>query len=64
MLSRQDEAFDTFYSGLDDRGGVGGRALLRRAWEAGRLYEAKRRIALAQVAIERYMHDDDPQKGC
>lgn len=59
MASKRDEAFAAFYARLTNKGGIGGQDILRAAWEAGRQYEAERRIALARASIEAYMQGDD-----
>lgn len=58
MSSKRDEAFEAFYARLADKGGIGGRDIIRAAWEAGRQYEAERRISLARASIEAYMRGD------
>lgn len=59
MASKRDEAFDAYYTRLMDKGGIGGRELIRAAWEAGRQYEAERRLKLARASVERYLKIDD-----
>lgn len=58
MTSERDESFEVFYTRLMNKGGIGGRDLLRAAWEAGRQYEAQRRINLAHATIEQYMRGE------
>lgn len=41
-MNHRDKAFEAFYSSLGDKGGIGGRDLLRLAWDAGRRYEVDR----------------------
>ena len=42
MTSHRDAAFEAFYQGLADKGGIAGRDIMRKAWDAGRRYEAER----------------------
>jgi hypothetical protein len=48
MATRRDQAFEAFYESLPDAGGIGGREIMRRAWEAGRRYEIDRLDALTR----------------
>jgi hypothetical protein len=48
MASKRGEAFEAFYESLSDKGGIGGRELLRKAWDAGRKYEEQHVDAIAR----------------
>jgi hypothetical protein len=59
MASNRDEAFERFVDGLAHQDWGAGRALVRKAWEAGRCYEVERIAAIAQHRATLTSREDD-----